>query len=329
MHLIRPLRRLVLISIAGLFLIAGCGSKMDMKAAAPGSAAADGEAPSPDIVASAGGEGYAYYAESSTTRAAGDATPAKPAMPRKLVFNADVQIIVTNDSDLDSARAQLRELIKTHGGIVTEENTSGTTGLQRTGRWTIRVPVDRFDTFLDELATLGIVDRLVKKSQDVTEEFYDLGARIKHKESEEAGLIKLQEKAADNMLKDPKASMDDVLAVRRELNNVRLEIERMKGRLKLLTNLTDLTTVTLTIQERKNYVPPTAPTFGGRIGQTFSDSVDALKRFGQGMVIVAVGLGPWLPVIAVVVVPLWLLIRRAIRRARTTPAIVEAVAIEK
>jgi len=329
MHLIRPLRCLALISMASIFLLAGCGSKMDKRAAAPGSAASEAEAPKLESVDFAGGGEDRSTNGYSATRAPADAAPAKPALPRKLVFNAEVQIIVTNDSDLDSARAQLRELIKSHGGIVTEENTSGATGLQRTGRWTIRVPVDRFDSFLDALATLGIVDRLVKKSQEVTEEFYDLEARIRQKKVEEAGLLKLQEQAAAIMNKDPKARMEDLLAVRREWNNVRQEIERMEGRLKLLTNLTDLTTVTLTIQERKNYVPPTAPTFGGRIGQTFTDSVDALKRFGQGLVLVAVGLGPWLPVIAVVVVPLWLLFRRLMRRARSAPAVLTAVVVDK
>jgi hypothetical protein len=250
--------------------------------------------------------------------------PAKPALPRKLVFNADVLIIVTDDNDLDKARGQLRELIKANNAIITQEDTSGTTGVQRTGRWTIRVPVERFDAFLDALSGIGIVDRLTKKSQDVTEEFYDLEARIKQKKVEEAGLLKLQEEAAAIMNKDPKARMEDLLAVRREWNNVRQEIERMEGRLKLLTNLTDLTTVTLTIQERKNYVPPTALGFGDRIRNTFWDSAEALKKFGQGLVLFGVGIGPWLPIIAVVVVPAWLLIRRLVRRGRGQPAVVTA-----
>ena len=162
----------------------------------------------------------------------------------------------------------------------------------------------------------------------MTEEFYDLEARIKQKKVEEAGLLKLQEEAAAIMHKDPKARMEDLLAVRREWNNVRQEIERMEGRLKLLTNLTDLTTVTLTIQERKNYVPPTAPTFGARITQTFGDSADALKSFGQGLVLFAVGLGPWLPIFALVVVPPWFLIRRAIRRSRAARSVPTAMPAE-
>lgn len=114
----------------------------------------------------------------------------------------------------------------------------------------------------------------------------------------------------------------NVLAVRREWNNVRQELDRMRGRLKLLDNLTELTTVTLTVREIKNYVPPSAPTLANRIGNTWSNSTDSLQKFGEGVVLLGVGLAPWLPLILVVIVPFAVLVRRAIRRTSgpSTPA---------
>ena len=72
--------------------------------------------------------------------------------------------------------------------------------------------------------------------------------------------------------------------------------------------------MSVTIQEIKNYISPRAPTFTSTIASTFSSSLDALIAFGKGLVLVAIALAPWLPVIAVVVVPAWLVIRRQLRR---------------
>ena len=251
-------------------------------------------------------------------------SPAKPALPRKMIFNADVQIVIT-DKDLEAAHVQLKEMLKSHDALVTQEDVSGTTGTQRTGRWTIRVPAERFDAFLDALRGIGTIDRQVKKSSDVTEEFYDLEGRIKQKTTELADLTKILNEAAEIQKKEPKAKMEDYLAVRKTWEEVKANVERMQGRLKMLANLTDLTTVTLSIQERKNYVPETT-TFSGEIGQTWGDSLDTLKRFGQGLVLFGVGLTPWLPVLALIVVPIVFLIRRAIKSSRSVPV---AVAAEK
>jgi hypothetical protein len=247
--------------------------------------------------------------------------PAKPALPRKLIFNADVQIVIT-DKTLDDARTQLQGLLKSHNAVVTQEDVSGATGTQRTGRWTIRVPSERFDAFLEAHRGIGIVDRQTKKSSDVTEEFYDLEGRIKQKTAELADLEKILNEAAEIQKKEPKAKMEDYLAVRKTWEEVKANVERMQGRLKMLTNLTDLTTVTLSIQERKTYTPPET-TFFGEIGQTWGDSLDAVKRFGQGLVLFGVGAGPWLPVLAVIVVPLVLLLRRAIKNGRGVRVAVE------
>ena len=68
----------------------------------------------------------------------------------------------------------------------------------------------------------------------------------------------------------------------------------------MIDNLATLTTVSVTIREIKNFRPPQTPTFGSRIQQTFGDSTDALIAFGQVVTICAVGVAPWLPLLAIV-----------------------------
>ena len=69
----------------------------------------------------------------------------------------------------------------------------------------------------------------------MTEEFFDLEARIKNKKVEEARLVK--------HLTDSTGKLEDILAVEREISRVRQEIEHMEGRIRLIANLAELTSV--------------------------------------------------------------------------------------
>ena len=79
-------------------------------------------------------------------------------------------------------------------------------------------------------------------------------------------------------------------------------------------NPSDLTTVTITVNERKGYVPPTEPAFTTTIGRTFNDSLGALVGLGKGLVLFFAALTPWLPILLALGVVGWLLVRRARRR---------------
>ena len=80
-------------------------------------------------------------------------------------------------------------------------------------------------------------------SQDVTEEYYDVEARIKNKRVEEERLLKHLEQST--------GKLEDILKVEKEISRVRGEIERQQGRLQYLDKLSALTTVTITLHERK------------------------------------------------------------------------------
>src|SRR5207253_10426463 len=103
---------------------------------------------------------------------------------------------------------------------------------------------------------------------------------------------------------------EEVIPVLREVNRATEELERMKGRQRVLENLTELTTVTVHIQERGTYTPNEPTAFGATVDKTFWGSIDALTALGKGGVLVVVALTPWLPVLAVVSGILWWIVRR-------------------
>ena len=250
----------------------------------------------------------AIPAAPAAAAAAGQAQPQEgAAKERKIKYTADVKVIC---DDLDQAAEGLKGALKKHKALVAHSDVVSSPGSARTGQWRVRLPVAEFDAFRDAVLTLGEVEKNTSDSEDLTEEYVDLEAHIKNRQAEEESLRQLLEKSGDKL--------DTILTLRRELATVRDEINRKQARLKLLANLTELTTVNVTLRERQRFVPEPPParveaaTFGMRLSRTFQQSVDALTAAVQAIVLVLVALAPWLPVALAVGVPaVWLYRRRA------------------
>jgi hypothetical protein len=256
--------------------------------------------------------------DGSARKPAAGEPPKTPTLSRKIIYNADLRIVVDN---IERAGDALKQIVKENNAYIANSNLTGAGLGQRQGTWTIRVPVDQFQPCVDALLKLGIPQQNKTDSKDVTEEYYDIEARIKNKQVEETRLQGyLEEKKSTSKL-------EDILTIERELNRVRGEIDQLQGRLRLLGSLSAQSTITLTLLEVKDYVSPQAPDFGGQIASTFSGSVNLLTEFGKGVTLVAVALAPWLGVLAVLallLLPFWLLARwrrRAARRAEPVPVV--------
>lgn len=223
------------------------------------------------------------------------------ATARKVIFTAQVDVLV---DDLAPAQQRLNELIarvQQAGGYVSHQEVSGTAGSRRHGTWTLRVPQPRFEQVMTDLEQLGELLRSTRDSQDVTEAYTDLEARLKNKQSSEQRLLSHLEKTGD---------LKDTLEVERELSRVRGEVEQLQGQLNLLKHKTDLATIILTLQERAGFTPVTTPTFKTQVSRTFEESWQAFAAFLRFLVLFAVAIVPWLCLVAPVLVAVWLWKRR-------------------
>jgi hypothetical protein len=235
----------------------------------------------------------------------------REAIKRKIIYTAELSLVV---EDLNKAEDALLALVDKYQGLVARSSITGSTGEPRQGRWRLRVPVERMRPFLRGVLQLGVPETNSTDSEDVTGRFYDLEATIKNYKAEEEALRKLLEKFTEKK--------EEWATLRRELRDLRGEIEKLQGEHKRLADLTALTTVNVTLREIKNYVPPQAPpppTFGSTLGSTFSDSVGALVSFFKGVVLCAVAVAPWLPLVGIVLVPVWVIRRRLKRRPANEP----------
>ena len=121
------------------------------------------------------------------------------------------------------------------------------------------------------------------------------------------------------------AAFAHAVEVERELTRVRGEVEQTQGRMQKLSKLSELTTITVTVTEQKDYVPPTSPTFSSTDGRTLGESADALVQVCRFLALVVVALLPWLPLIALVCGTAWWRWRRLRRAASVTAPPTEQV----
>ena len=227
-----------------------------------------------------------------------------PAISRKIIYDAQVDLVVEN---VNPIAKKLTSLVQEARGYVADENTVGSPGSQRSMRWKIRVPVDQFESFVQNVVALGELERTTRTSQDVTEQYYDIEARIKNKKAEEKTLTKI--------LEERTGKLEEVLKVEVELSRVRGEIEQLEGRIRVLENLSSLATLTLNVREREKFEPPApvAADFPTQVVRTWDSSVHSLINLGKGVVLWAVDWAVWVPLLIVGGIVAWLILRWLIR----------------
>ncbi len=166
---------------------------------------------------------------------------AAPAIARKIIYDAQVDLAVDS---VEPIAKKVTALVQDVHGYIAEQDVSGSPGTRRSMHWRIRVPVDRFDSFVESIVALGELERNNRTSQDVTEQYYDFEARIKNK--------KVEEQTIHKILQERSGKLEDVLKIEVELSRVRGEIEQFEGKIRVLESLSSLATLTLNVRERRS-----------------------------------------------------------------------------
>jgi hypothetical protein len=230
--------------------------------------------------------------------------PTATGMSRKIIYDAQIDLVVDS---VDPVAKKLASLVQEARGYIAEQNVTGSPGSLRSIHWKVRIPVEQFDSFVNSVVSLGELERNNRTSQDVSEQYYDLEARIKNK--------KVEEQTLNKILQERSGKLEDVLKIEIELSRVRGEIEQLEGKIRVLENLSSLATLTLNIREREKYAPP-APVvagFGTQISRTWDGSITNFVDLGKAIVLWTVSWAIWLPFMLIGAILAWVLIRKLIR----------------
>jgi hypothetical protein len=322
--------RLQSISVSALLVLAlaGCGSEItpqEYTRVASGPAASETRAPSTPPAAKAAGPARGemmkvLMTDGTAAMSVGiqpGGAPAKaaaPAIARKIIYDAQIDLVVDS---VDPVAKKVTRLVQETGGFIAEQNVSGSPGSLRSMHWRIRVPVDSFESLVDSILPLGELERNNRTSQDVTEQYYDIEARIKNKKVEEQTISKLLERTG---------KLEDVLKVEMELSRVRGEIEQFEGKIRVLENLSSLATLTLNVREREKYAPPppVAADFPTQVARTWNASLLSLVNLGKSLALWVVSWALWIPLLVIFGLLAWIVLRWLLRVfVRNLPRLIE------
>ena len=211
--------------------------------------------------------------------------------------DTNVQRMLTKEGNLSWETSNVD---KTHASIVAQAKKSNAyissdnrfrDEYQMTNKMSIRIPSNQFDNFISSIE--NDVNNFVEKRIeviDVTEEYIDVSARMKTKKELELHYY--------DLLKQTK-NVTEILQVEEQLNIVRSEIESAEGRLKYLKDKVNMSTIHLSFYETTS-----APVgFFGQIGKSFVAGWKGMLYFILGLITA------W-PIVLIVLITIWLVIRR-------------------
>lgn len=203
-----------------------------------------------------------------------------PDVKRKISYTAHVEIVI---EDMSKTVKQVTAVVQTENGYVASSDMHHNEKGNKTGRLTVKIPQEKFSVFLEKLddLSLEILHENIQ-AEDVTDEYVDLTARLKAKQS--------VMKRLETFLEEAKTTKE-LLDVMEQMGKVQTEIEQIEGRLNVLKNQTDYAVVTITMTEKGGLNAAEQNTWL-KAKQLFVSTVNAILSFFSGTVVIVVGLSP-------------------------------------
>lgn len=239
---------------------------------------------------------------------------------RKLIRNVSMDV---ETEEFETLYAKVNEKTKAYGGYVESSqiyNNSIYYGdTLRNASLTIRIPQDKLDDFLSNVAEISNVTSRSENVTDVTLQYVDMESHKKALEVEQERLLALLEQAE---------SVEDIISIESRLSDVRYQIESMESQLRTIDNQVNYSTVNLYIDEVKKLTPVEEQDTWEKISSGFMNS---LEDVGEGLSEFGVNVLIDLPYIVVFLIVLLILIlvikgivrghkRRKIKRAQRAEA---------
>ncbi|WP_348824925.1 DUF4349 domain-containing protein [Flavobacterium aestuarii] len=152
---------------------------------------------------------------------------------KKIIRTGNLRFQTDN---LETTYEQIKNAVK-KGKAFIQNDSQGKEYASIYRRITVRIPSDNFDSFIKDISNgVDYFDNKEINSQDVTEEYIDIDARLKAKKKLENRYLELLAKAN---------KMSEMLAIEAQLSAIREEIEAKEGQLRYMQSQVSLSTVTI------------------------------------------------------------------------------------
>lgn len=169
------------------------------------------------------------------------------------------------------------------GGYVSESSErsasiSGSSDSTKYASYTIRVPADKVDEYLEIIQAECNVLRSNLTTEDITDSYYGYKAQLDSLLLQEERLTAMLEKAD---------SLDYLLTLEDKLTQVRSQINSINSKLQLMDKSVNYSYVYITLSEVRKYQPSAEISYWQRVGNAF---IGAFETFGNVISTVFLGI---------------------------------------
>ena len=256
----------------------------------------------------AGGVWDESAAEPTSQPSGGSSLPNETA---KRIIIGDVAMQTT---EFDATTASISAVVAKYGGYFESsslhDNNYFYEGVKRRGAYyTARIPAERYSDFKNEVLTVAHIVNQSENSQDVSEQFFDLEARLKTLRIQQDRYMSLLEKAD---------TMEDIITLERALSEVQYEIEHYTGTLKKLSAQVDYATLHIAVEEvsRLDDARNMPVGLGERLLDALRWSTSSTIEFLEDLLINLVSLIPLLVLFIPIILIFLLLLHRARKKRK-------------
>lgn len=171
------------------------------------------------------------------------------------------------------------------------------------GEFIIRIPKNRISSFHQDIRQVGNKLSDSFHSEDVTNQYIDMNARIRSLEIQQERLLSILEKAED---------LTSIIELERALSETTYELEKYQSNLNLLKNKVEYTTVHVSLEEvvEETVIEKKPETFSEKVNKGFSETVEDVRTFFESIMLYIITKSPVLLLYAVIVVIIVMVIKR-------------------
>lgn len=216
--------------------------------------------------------------------------------------------------DFDRTNSHIRDTLANHDAFVEfsyESSYTASGGASRQYRmveYTLRVPTDHLNAFLNELEGMEAYKTSEQMgTEDVTQFYRDTEARVQVLSNKEDRL---------NELLDQAESIEEIIQIEDSLSETIAERESLQSQLDYYDDLIDYTVVRLTVTERPRIANERGEgvSFFRRIQEAFTDSLYAFFYILQDLAVFFVYAIPFIFVIGLIIWLIWFVRKRVSKR---------------
>lgn len=182
-------------------------------------------------------------------------------------------------------------------GFISDSTLNNAEGGRPSATLTLRVPEENFDKAIELIEKIGTITNKNIKGEDITTEFVDTQAQLRNLQKQEQQYLKILEQAY---------TIKDILAVTKELTNVRGQIEKITSRLKQLSNLVDLSTITVSLSEKTQTGIANIWDFSPTVANAWVNATTDLAYLIKKIITGVTGFIVYVPVLLILIVILWI-----------------------